>query len=98
MNSLNRYLKIARNILVESQKDDINSKIIKRISSVNESDEELLDENFKDYFKKSNSRIYLFLENIKNNPGKAILLIFGGIFFIGIILFILKSPLSENEK
>jgi hypothetical protein len=56
---------------------------------------DLLDERFMDYFKKSNSRVYLMLEKIKNNPGIFALLIIALISII--VTCIVKKYLSENR-
>ena len=68
MNSINRYLKIAKDAVIKPS-GDMDEKIIDRISHIKSSDKRLLDEKFMDYFSKSNSRAYLMLEKIKNNPG-----------------------------
>jgi hypothetical protein len=93
MNSIDRYLKIAKDAVIKPS-DNIDEKIIKRISHIKKSDLDLLDERFMDYFKKSNSRVYLMLEKIKNNPGAFALLVIAVISII--IAFIVKKYLSED--
>ena len=68
MNNINKYLKIAKNAVIKPS-GNMDEKIIDRISHIKKSDEKLLDEKFMDYFKKSNSRVYMAIEKIKNNPG-----------------------------
>ena len=58
MNNVNKYLRIAKEAVIEPE-DDIEDRIIDRISHIGEKDRELLDEDFQDFFKKSNSRTYL---------------------------------------
>jgi len=69
MNDIKKCLKIAKDIVIEPA-DDIESKIVNKISNISKSDSKLLDKEFLDYVKKSNSRIYLLCEKIRNNPGK----------------------------
>ena len=57
MDNLNKYLKIARSVVVKPEESNIEDKIISRLTSVNENDKKMLDDNFLDYFKKSNSPI-----------------------------------------
>lgn len=68
MNEVNKYLKIAKDAVIEPV-ENIEDKIIDRISHIGEKDKELLDDNYQDFFKKTNSKVYLFNEKIKNNPG-----------------------------
>jgi len=93
MNNINRYLKIAKDAVIKPS-GDIDKKIIDRISHISKSDEKLLDEKFIDYFKKSNSRLYITVEKIKNNPGVFIAAAIS-IFFI--ITFIIKVFLGEEK-
>jgi hypothetical protein len=96
MNNINRYLKIARDAVVKPS-DDIDKKIINRISHISKSDEKLLDEKFIDYFKKSNSRFYLIIEKIRNNPEAFTALVATVIFIIVFIAFMVRV-LSSREK
>ncbi len=69
MNDIKKYLKIAKDAVVEPE-DRFEDKIIDRISHIEEKDKEkLLDDNFRDFFKKSNSRPYLLEQRIRSNPG-----------------------------
>ncbi|MDZ7838613.1 MAG: hypothetical protein U5N58_12060 [Actinomycetota bacterium] len=45
-----------------------------RISNVSEQDQALLDDDFMEYLRKNNSRLYLFAENVRNNPLRFLLL------------------------
>jgi len=96
MNSLNKYLKIARKVVIRPGDEDIENIIINRVSNIGEGDKNLLDESFMDYLKKSNSRIYLFSENVKNNPGKYALLAMVSAALIGFIFLIVKSIYNKN--
>jgi hypothetical protein len=96
MGNLEKYLKIVKNVVIEPQKDNIEEKILHKIENVTEEDKSILDDNFLDYLKKSNSRFYLFIQKIRNNPGKFTLLgIFAG-FFIVFMALILKSNGSKK--
>ncbi len=70
MENLDRYLKIAKNVVIKPQENNIEEKIIKKLSNINDRDKSMLDANFLEYLKKSNSRLYLFSEKVRNNPGK----------------------------
>lgn len=97
MGNLEKYLKIVKNVVIEPQKDNIEEKIIHKIENVTEEDKNILDDNFLDYLKKSNSRFYLFVRKIRNNPGKFTLLgIFAG-FLIAFIALVLKSNSSRKR-
>jgi len=86
MNNINRYLKIAKAAVIKPS-EDIDKKIIDRISHISKSDEKLLDEKFIDYLKKSNSRLYITIEKIKNNPGVFIAAAISIFFIIAFISF-----------
>lgn len=96
MNNINRYLKIARDAVIKPS-DDIDKKIINRLSHISKSDEKLLDGKFLDYLAKSNSRIYLIIEKIKNNPGAFAILLVAGIFIVIFIAFAFKIFLGEGK-
>ena len=96
MNNINRYLKIAKDAVIKPSKN-IDEKIIDRISHIGKSDEKLLDEKFIDYFKKSNSRLYLTIEKIKNNPGTFMAAVISVFFIIVFIAFMIKILSSEGK-
>jgi len=96
MNNINRYLKIAKDAVIKPS-DDIDKKIINRISHISRSDEKLLDEKFLDYFKKSNSRVYLIIEKIRNNPETFAALAATVIFIIVLIAFMVRV-FSRREE
>ncbi len=82
MNDIKKFLKIAKDAVVEP-KDRFEDKIIDRISHIEEKDkEELLDDNFRDFLKKSNSKPYLLEQKIRSNPGVFALI---SIMLVGII-------------
>ena len=68
MDNVNKYLKIAKDAVIEPSAN-IENKIIDRISHIDEKDKELLDDEYQEFFKKTNSKVYQFNEKIKNNPG-----------------------------
>lgn len=96
MNNINKYLKIAKDAVIKPSKN-IDKKIIDRISHIGKSDEKLLDEKFIDYFKKSNSRLYLTIEKIKNNPGTFTAAVIAVFFIIVFIAFMIKIFSSEEK-
>jgi len=95
MNDIKKCLKIVKNIIIEPA-DDIESKIVNKISNISESDSKLLDKEFLDYVKKCNSRIYLICEKIRNNPGKFTIL---GLITIITIIFtaIIVKEIFDKE-
>ena len=103
MDSVNKYLKIAKDLVVKPP-EDIGEKIIDKISNIGDSDKALLDEKFLDYLKKNNSRLYLLSEKIKNNPGKfaalastiALVIIFLG--FLAVAYCLSSSENSSKDK
>ena len=96
MNNINRYLKIARNAVIQPS-DNIDKKIINRISHISRLDEKLLDDRFLDYFKKNNSRAYLVIEKIRNHPGAFAALAIAGVFIIVFIALMFKIFLDEER-
>ncbi len=99
MNNVNKYSKIARNIaknIVVKPPEDIEEKIINKISNIDDSDRKLLDEKFLDYLRKNNSRLYLLNEKIKNNSGKLALL--GSIVTLLVIFLIAVCYLSSSKN
>jgi hypothetical protein len=98
MNNLDKYLKIAKKIVIKPSEQDIEDKIINRLTRVDESDRSLLDENFMDYLKKSNSRLYLFSESVKNNPGKYALLGIFALTVIGFLVLLIRRLNYEGSQ
>ena len=96
MDSLDKYLKIAKKAVINPGEGDIEEKILKRLSIINEKDEKLLDDSFMDYLKKSNSRTYLFSEDLKNNPEKYVILGIAAAVFFGVIFFIARNISKKN--
>jgi len=99
MNSVNKYSKIARNIaknIVVKPPENIEEKIIDKISKINDSDRKLLDEKFLDYLKKNNSRLYLLSEKIKNNSGRLAAL--GSIVILLVIFLVVVCCLSSSKN
>lgn len=98
MNSLDKYLKIVKKAVIKPGEGDIEEKILKRLSNINEKDEKLLDDDFLDYLKKSNSRTYLFSEDLKNNPKKYVMLGITAAIFFGMIFFIARNASKKNAS
>ncbi len=97
MSKVDKYLKIAKDAVIEP-KDGIEGKIIDRISHIEEKDRGLLDENFKDFFEKNNSRPYLVGEKIKDHPGtfSFMIIVFLGIF--AVFAYFLNMLISNNKR
>jgi uncharacterized membrane protein len=96
MNNVNKYLKIAKDALVRPH-DDIEQKIMDRISHINKKDEVLLDDSFLDFFRKSNSRLYLLAEKFKDSQAFFISLAVL-MFFIIFFIFLFKKISTADEK
>jgi len=94
MSNVDKYIKATKDVLIKSAEEDLEEKIIQRISSVSKDDEKLLDEKFLEYLKKSNSRPYFFSEWILNNPGKLGLMLAGSAVLALVIYMILR----KNKK
>jgi len=97
MNTVNKYLKFAKDAVIEPE-GGIEGKIIDRISHIEEKDKNLLDEKFKDFFDKNNSKPYLMGEKLKDHPGS---FTFAFIVILGIFAFIaylLSTLLSGSKK
>ncbi|MFO7929308.1 MAG: hypothetical protein R6U35_06555 [Candidatus Humimicrobiaceae bacterium] len=103
MDRVNKYIKLAKNILIKPVDEDVQDKIIDRISNIDESDKVLLDEEFLEYLRKNNSRLYLMAEKIKNNPLQFTLVL---IFFLFLMFllgnavkkFSLSSPEDKSQE
>lgn len=97
MSEVNKYLKIAKDVVIELE-DGIEDKIINRISHIEEKDKSLLDEKFKDFFEKNNSRPYLVGEKIKDHPGtfSFVIIVFLGIF--AAFAYFLNMLISDNKR
>lgn len=99
MNELNKFLKVAKDILVNPQ-CDIENKIIDRIKNLNEEDKKILDEGFMNFLKKSNSRLYFFSKKIKENSGLIILFSILGAAAAGLLFMEYRNykKLSSSEN
>jgi hypothetical protein len=96
MDTLDKYLKIAKKAVIKPGEGDIEEKILRRLSNIDEKDKKLLDDNFLDYLKKSNSKPYLFSEDLKNNPGKYVILSAVAAIFFAMIFIISRSAAKKN--
>lgn len=97
MSEVNKYLKIVKDAVIEPE-GGIEDKIIDRISHIEEKDKNLLDEKFKDFFEKNNSRPYLVGEKIKDHPGtfSFVIIVFLGIF--AVFAYFLNMMISDNKR
>jgi hypothetical protein len=98
MDTLDKYFRIAKKAVIKPGEGDIEEKILKRLSNINEKDKKLLDDNFLDYLKKSNSRPYLISEDLKNNPGKYLMLSAVVAIFFVLILVIVRGATKKNPR
>jgi len=97
MSYVNKYLKIAKDAVIEPE-GGIEDKIIDRISHMEEKDKNLLDEKFKDFFEKNNSKTYLAGEKIKDHPGtfSFVVIVLLGIF--AVFAYFLNMLISDNKR
>ena len=97
MSEVNKYLKIVKDAVIEPE-GGIEDKIIDRISHIEEKDKNLLDEKFKDFFEKNNSRPYLVGEKIKDHPGtfSFVIIVILGIF--AVFAYFLNILISDNKR
>ena len=98
MGNINKYLKIAKDAVIEPE-DKMEDRIMDRISQLKEEDkEEMLDKNFLEFFKNSNSKPYQFEQRVKSNPG---LFAFISILVMGVLAvlaYISKLIINEESK
>ncbi|MBM3705889.1 MAG: hypothetical protein FJW66_05120 [Actinobacteria bacterium] len=97
MNSIDKYLKATKNVLIKPDRGDIEQKILNRISNISEKDKALLDEKFLEYLKKSNSRLYLLAEEIQNRPGKLIAILIAVAAIAGLVVFIYRNCRKKSQ-
>lgn len=98
MNDIKKFLKIAKDAVVEPE-DRFEDKIINRISKIEEKDkEELLDDNFRDFFKKSNSKPYLLEQKIRTNPGVFALISIMLVGIIALLAHFIRIIIIEENK
>ena len=97
MNEVDKYLKTAKDAVIKPT-ENIEEKIIDRISHIDEKDKELLDDRYLDYFKKTNSRIYILFEKIRNNPGTFAVLALVVSLILLFAAYIIKMFFSEENS
>ena len=98
MGSVNKYLKIAKDAVIEPE-DRIDDKIMDRISHLKEEDKkEILDDNFLEFLKNSNSKPYQFEQKVREHPG---LFAFVSILTMGVLAvlaYIVNLIVKEEAK
>jgi hypothetical protein len=94
MKALNRFLKYAKDMVVDPGQG-IENRIIDKIKNLSDKDKEILDESFMEFFKKSNSRLYLFNKKLKENSGY--LIAFGVLGFAAGV-FLLVEYCNYNKQ
>ncbi len=97
MDDVNKYLKTVKDAVIKPS-DSIEEKIIDRISHIDEKDKELLDDKYLDYFKKTNSRVYMLSEKIRNNPGGFAVTALAVSLILLFVAYILKVFFSEENS
>lgn len=98
MNNIKKYLKIAKDAVVEPE-EKFEDKIIDRISHIEEKDKEkLLDDNFRDFLKKSNSKPYLLEQKIRSNPGIFALISIILMGIIALFAYFVRMILIEENR
>ncbi|HAJ94998.1 MAG TPA: hypothetical protein DCP02_02080 [Actinobacteria bacterium] len=98
MDNIKKYLKIAKEAVIKSE-DKLEDKIINRISHIDEKDnEELLDDNFRDFFSKSNSKPYILEQRIKTHPGVFVIMSIMLMGIIAFLVYITKMALVGDSK
>ncbi len=91
MADIDKYMKMAKKVVIKPEDHNIEDRIIERISCVDEKDKSLLDSKFMEYLEKNNSRLYLFSEGIKNNPGKFVLVLASIFMVLAFIVLIFRN-------
>lgn len=94
MKVLNRFFKYAKDMIVDPG-HDIENRIIDKIENLSDKDKEILDENFMEFLKKSNSRLYLFNKKLKENSGY---LVAFGILGFAAGVFLLVEYRNYNKQ
>jgi hypothetical protein len=98
MDNVNRYLKIAKDAVIEPEAE-INDRIIDSISSVDEKDRKrILDDRFMEFFKKNNSRLYLTLQKLRSHPGFFTFLFILSVVIISVLAYFINSVLCREKE
>jgi hypothetical protein len=98
MENINKYMKIAKDAVVEPEKN-IDDRIMDRISHLKDEDKNMvLADDFQQFLKKSNSKPYQFEQKVREHPG---LFAFVSIMVVGlfaVLAFIAKLIIKEESK
>ncbi|MCX6384041.1 MAG: hypothetical protein NTV16_06095 [Actinobacteria bacterium] len=95
MKTLNKFFKVAKDIVVDPG-NDIENRIMDKIKNLSDEDKVILDDDFMNFLKKSNSRLYLFNKKLKENCG---LIVFFGILGLAAGTFLLIEYRNyKNQK
>lgn len=99
MININKFIELAKKVVIKPP-FGIENKIIKRISESKESDKLLINDEFLDYLKRQNSRLYFLSEKVKNNPGKIIAISAAILVLIFLIIEFInyKNSLSSSKN
>jgi len=98
MGNINKYLKIAKDAVIEPG-DRIEDKIMDRISHLKEEEmEEILDDNFRQFIKNSNSKPYQLEQKVREHPGLFALVSIIVMGVIGVLAFIAQLIIREENK
>ncbi len=96
--NIKKYLKIAKDAVIEPE-DRLEDKIIDRISHIEEKDnEEFLDDNFRDFFNKSNSKPYILEQKIRAHPGVFAIMSIMLMGIVALLAYFAKMVLIGDNK
>ncbi len=98
MANISRYLKIVKEAEIEPE-ESIEDRIMDRISNIKEEDrEEILDKNFREFLKNSNSRAYQFEQKVRSHPGLFAMILAMVMGAAAILAYIAKLIISAENK
>ncbi len=98
MANISRYLRIVKEAEIEPE-DSIEDRIMDRISNIKEEDrEEILDKDFLQFLKNSNSKAYHFEQKVRSHPGLAALFSIMVLGAAAILAYIAKLIISAENK
>lgn len=98
VDNIKKYLKIAKDAVIEPE-DKLEDKIINRIAHIDEKDnKELLDDNFRDFFNKSNSKPYVLEQKIRTHPGVFAMISIILMAIVALLTYFVKIILTGDNK
>jgi biotin-(acetyl-CoA carboxylase) ligase len=97
MSKIDKILKIAKDVSVKPG-EDFEEKIIEKIKNLENDAKDFLDENFLDFLKKENSRLYFFGKKVRENRGLIIFLSIFTTFLTTFLVIEYKKYLAKKQK